>query len=177
MGKCAARMTPAAGRLNAAYMRVSSEEQSLDLQEDLLKAQNPDRIYSDRESGVILDRRAYTGLCNDIIAGLIGKVTVYRLDRLGRDPLELIRFFDLLEEYQVNFSSLTEPWLTDWNKGPMQFYTWWMQIGMACFERLLLKDRQRRGINTKQEKIKKGLDTWRGRGKDRKPRKSGPGKK
>ncbi len=90
---------------------------------------------------------------------------VYRLDRLGRDPRELIKFFDLLEVHQVKFVSLTEPWLTRWNQGPMEFLTWWLQIGMARFELLLLKDRQKRGIAAAMAR-----GGWKGRGPDRKPR-------
>ncbi len=147
MENSAARKNPACSRISAAYIRVSTEEQNLGLQESLIKAQNPGRMYSDKESGMFVDRGAYTELCEDIEKGRISEVVVYRLDRLGRDPLELIRFFDLLEEHQVKFISLTEPWLSDWNMGPMQFLTWWLQIGMARFELLLLKDRQRRGID------------------------------
>lgn len=133
-------------RISAAYMRISSDDQNLDLQVSILKAQRPGKTYSDIESGTISARRAYTELCKDIASGAVCEVIVYRLDRLGRDPLELIRFFDLLEDHQVKFLSLTEPWLTDWNQGPMQFMTWWLQIGMTRLELLLLKDRQRRGI-------------------------------
>lgn len=142
-----AQMIPASSRISAAYMRVSTEEQNLDLQEGLLKALKPDRIYSDKDSGINSARKAYVELCRDIQDGVIGEVTVYRLDRLGRDPRELIHFFvDLLEFHQVTFNSLTEPWLTRWNQGPMEFQMWWMQLGMARFELLLLKDRQKRGI-------------------------------
>jgi DNA invertase Pin-like site-specific DNA recombinase len=145
-GSIAARTIPASSRISVAYMRVSTEDQNLDLQESLLKAQKPDQVYSDKDSGSNVSRKAYMELCKDIQAGTIREVWVYRLDRLGRDPRELIRFFDILDLHQVKFISLTEPWLTDWNMGPMQFLTWWLQIGMARFELLLLKDRQRRGI-------------------------------
>lgn len=133
-------------RKSAGYLRVSTEEQNLGLQENLILAQNPDRIYSDKESGSINERLDYMELCMEIEKGDICELIVYRLDRLGRDPVELIRFFDLLERKHVHFRSLTEPWLSDWNMGPMQFLTWWLQIGMAKFELLLLKDRQKRGI-------------------------------
>ena len=133
-------------RRSAAYIRVSTEDQNLGLQENLIFAQKPDRTYSDKESGSVNERVAYTKLCNEIETGDVSEVIVYRLDRLGRDPVELIRFFDLLERKHVSFRSLTEPWLSDWNMGPMQFLTWWLQIGMAKFELLLLKDRQKRGI-------------------------------
>jgi DNA invertase Pin-like site-specific DNA recombinase len=139
-------ITTAGSRRSAAYIRVSTEEQNLGLQENLVKSQNPESTYSDKESGSINERLAYTKLCREIEKGGISEVMVYRLDRLGRDPVELIRFFDLLDLHQVKFRSLTEPWLSDWNMGPMQFLTWWLQIGMAKFELLLLKDRQKRGI-------------------------------
>ncbi|MDE1863670.1 MAG: recombinase family protein [Thaumarchaeota archaeon] len=145
-GLIAARMDPVVSRISAAYMRVSTEDQNLDLQETLLKDQKPDRIYSDQDSGMNVARTEYLKLCEDIQGDSIREVTVYRLDRLGRDPRELIRFFDLLELHQVKFISLTEPWLTRWNQGPMEFQMWWMQLGMARFELLLLKDRQKRGI-------------------------------
>lgn len=157
---------PASSRQVAAYIRVSTEDQNLDLQESLVNAQKPDLLYSDKESGAIVERAHYTALCKRIGMGLISEVIVYRLDRLGRDPVELIRFFDILEDNQVSFRSLTEPWLSDWNKGPMQFLTWWLQIGMARFELLLLKDRQRRGIDAAQAR-----GGWKGRGPDKKPRK------
>ena len=145
-GSIAVGMSSAVSRISAAYIRVSTEDQNPDLQKRLIRAQIPDRIYSDKESGTVVERRAYTELCKEILMGRIYQVMVYRLDRLGRDPVELIRFFDLLERKHVRFVSLTEPWLTDWNMGPMQFLTWWLQIGMARFELLLLKDRQKRGI-------------------------------
>jgi DNA invertase Pin-like site-specific DNA recombinase len=162
---------PVGPRKSAVYMRVSTEDQNLNLQESLLLAQKPDLVYSDKESGMIAERRAYTRLCNDIGLGRISSVLVYRLDRLGRDPIELIRFFNQLERKHVKFISLTEPWLTDWNQGPWQFRIWWEQLGSARFELLLMKDRQRRGISDKKKRISEGKDSWQGRGPDRNPRK------
>jgi DNA invertase Pin-like site-specific DNA recombinase len=153
-GVTAATISTASTRRSAAYLRVSTEDQNLGLQTGLIKAQKPDLTYSDKESGTLVERRAYTELCKEILLGRISEVIVYRLDRLGRDPVELIRFFDELERRHVEFRSLTEPWLSNWDKGPMQFLTWWLQIGMAKFELLLLKDRQRRGIDAAKAKGK-----------------------
>ncbi|HHT9139084.1 MAG TPA: recombinase family protein [Candidatus Wunengus sp. YC60] len=172
-GSIAARMTNASSRISAAYMRVSTEDQNLDLQESLLKAQKPDRIYSDKDTGTNAARTAYRKLCQAIEMDEVRELWVYRLDRLGRDPRELIRFFDILEVHQVIFKSITEPWLTKWNEGPWEFRIWWDQLGAARFELLLLKDRQKRGIATQQDLIRRGLRT-RPMGR---PRKSGPDKK
>lgn len=113
-GSIAAQMIPASSRqgvksIRAAYLRVSTVDQSLSLQESLIEAQKPDRLYSDRDSGTNCTRAGYIKLIEAIECGSIEEVVVYRLDRLGRDPLELIRFFDLLEKHQVKFKSLTEP--------------------------------------------------------------------
>lgn len=162
--------TPAGTRQSAAYIRVSAEDQNLGLQISLIEALKPDQVYSDKESGTVAERLAYTELCNEIEQGRISSVLVYRLDRLGRDPIELIRFFNLLERKHVKFISVTEPWLTDWNQGPWQFRIWWDQLGSARFELLLMKDRQRRGIFDKMKRIREGKDTWKGRGPDKKPR-------
>ena len=161
---------PVAFRKSAAYIRISTEEQNSDLQYQALEPFKSDITYTDIESGISTFRTAYNGLEKAIREGKIKLVMVYRLDRLGRDPIELIKFFDLLEEKGVKFFSITEPWLSEWNTGPAQFFSWWLQLGQARYELLLLKDRQRRGIQAKKEKIRSGKDTWKGRGKDRQPR-------
>lgn len=141
-------MKPAAvTRQSAAYIRVSTEDQNLSLQESIVAARLPDLVYSDQESGTNSSRMGYAKLLEAIQRGELSEVIIYRLDRLGRDPIELIRFFDLLDEHKVKFRSLTEPWLSSWNEGPINFLTWWLQLGLARFELLLLKDRQRRGID------------------------------
>lgn len=143
----AAQTQIAGTRISAAYMRVSTEEQDLSLQEDAIRGAGANKTYIDKESGMNVSRLAYVGLCRGIREGKIGEVVVYRLDRLGRDPVELVRFFfELLERHDVLFRSLTEPWLSRWNQGPMEFLMWWQQVGYARFELLLLKDRQKRGI-------------------------------
>ncbi len=80
----AARTIPTSSRISAAYMRVSTEDQDLSLQEDAIRGSGTTRTYKDKESGTLVERRAYTWLCKEILLGRISEVIVYRLDRLGR---------------------------------------------------------------------------------------------
>ena len=89
------------------YVRVSTEDQKLDLQIDALRAAGCERIFSDHGvSGARADR---PGL-DDALAALRpgDQFIVWKLDRAGRSVhhlAELLRFF---QEMDVEFCSLTE---------------------------------------------------------------------
>ena len=76
----------------AAYCRVSSRHQKADSQVSEIKkwlaAQGHDdqqvRWYVDRETGKTLRRDAFQRLQQDIFAGKVGMVVIWKLDRLSR---------------------------------------------------------------------------------------------
>jgi len=133
--------------VSVAYVRISTDDQDPGLQKLFIESTLPDVILEDVETGTNSDRAAYQDLRKRIAAGSVHQVIVWKMDRLGRDPVELIKFFQLLEDHNVEFISTTEPWLSSCNSSPMGFFTWWMQLGLARFEILLLKERQRAGID------------------------------
>lgn len=158
--------------VKAGYIRVSTEDQNPRLQEDIIKAFEVDRVYQDTDSGMNDERAAYTELIGAINRGEVGEVVVYRIDRLGRNPVELVSFFwDTLERNNVEITSLMEPFAHEWNKSSWAFRATWDAIGDARHELLRSKERQRAGIEAKKEAIKKGKAVWNGRGPDRRPRK------
>lgn len=132
------------------YLRISTDEQNIDLQKISIQSLKPDRIIEDIDSGNNNKRPGWLELQKLISSNLVDQIIVYKLDRLGRDPVELINFFDILEDHNTNFISVSEPWLSDWNQSPMSFLTWWLQLGLSRFELLLLKERQRAGIAAAQ---------------------------
>jgi len=90
------------------YARVSTPDQSLDLQTDALIRAGVcrTRIFSDLGSGAKADRAGLTALLSAIEPG--HTVCVWRLDRLGRS---IINLADLLERFRgdgVELQSLTE---------------------------------------------------------------------
>ncbi len=147
------------GKRNYGYGRVSTEDQNLDSQFEALKCMGifEDRIYYDVESGTSIYRKGYGQLCHLICMGKVGRVTVYRIDRLGRDHYELISFFMLIEKHGVELESICEPFVKDWNKSSWAFRATWDAIGDARYELMRLKERQRRGIDVQQELIRRGL--------------------
>lgn len=169
----AAQTKPAGSRRTAGYIRVSTEDQNPQLQEDLISAYEVDQVYKDIDSGMNDERRAYTKLLEAIERGDIGEVVVYRIDRLGRNPVELVSFFwDSLDKCNVEITSLMEPYAHEWNKSSWAFRATWDAIGDARYELLRLKERQRAGIDAKREAVRKGKAVWNGRGPDKKQRSS-----
>lgn len=123
------------------YARVSTREQNLDLQLDLLKKYNCDEIYYDIVSGVKASKIELEKLISKLRAG--DTIVVYRIDRLGRKTIDLIKFLEDLKESRVFFKSLTDPIDTSSSMGILFF-----QI-ISCLaenERNVLSERTRQGL-------------------------------
>src|SRR6202008_4986934 len=63
--------------------------------------------YVDRNVSATTGRReAYEGLCEDIRNGVIGRLAVWDMDRLHRQPRELEDFIDLAEKHGVDLANV-----------------------------------------------------------------------
>lgn len=125
------------------YMRVSTEDQTHDLQHNaLLKAGIPDdNIYVDTISGTKAARPGLQALEKVLKAGDI--LTVWKLDRLGRSLGHLIYFVERLNRAQVHFRSLTENLDTTTPAGKCMFHV----VGaFAQMERELISQRTKEGL-------------------------------
>lgn len=156
------------------YVRVSTEDQNPDLQFSALKAigLKQHQIYCDIESGTNNERHGYQNIFQGIFHRNIDLVVVNRIDRLGRDHYELVNFFFLLDGSDCRLGSICEPFALHWKESSWAFRATWDAIGDARYELLRLKERQRQGIDAKQDLVSKGKAEWRGRGPDKKPRRS-----
>jgi len=70
------------------YARVSTEDQSLDLQSDALNKAGCEKIYTEKISGMKDERPELQQLLNYARKGDV--LVVYKLDRLGRSTDRLI---------------------------------------------------------------------------------------
>ncbi|KPQ42206.1 MAG: hypothetical protein MPEBLZ_03256 [Candidatus Methanoperedens nitroreducens] len=131
------------------YGRISTDDQNPELQFEALKRAGLEekQIFFDIESGTHNNRAEYQKLIGKIKDGHVKKITVNRIDRLGRDHYELIYFFKLVEDHNVELESLCEPFVKDWNKSCWAFRATWEAIGDARYELLRLRERQRQGID------------------------------
>ena len=96
------------GRHVAIYVRVSTRKQDTKSQEPDLKrwieayADGSVKWYKDKASGKTMDRPGWKRLEQDIDAGKVSAVVVWRLDRLGRTASGLTALFDKLIARKVN---------------------------------------------------------------------------
>ena len=99
----------------AVYVRVSSKSQDTKSQKPDLErwikvhaAGSPVRWYSDHFTGKTMERKGWKRLEADIESGLVGKVLVWRLDRLGRTASGLTRLFDDLTARKITLISIKD---------------------------------------------------------------------
>jgi DNA invertase Pin-like site-specific DNA recombinase len=124
-----------------AYARVSTIEQTLDLQRDALLAAGAAIIYEDKASGKTADRPELVHCLKALRGG--DTLVVWRLDRLGRNLEDLIRIGRELEAREVKFKSLKEAIDTSGPAGKLVFH---MFGALAEFERELLRERTLAGL-------------------------------
>ncbi len=154
----------------AIYIRVSTEGQrdegySIDAQKALLSAYCDARGLKNREfyidggfTGSNIDRPALTRLIEDVHAGKVSHVLVYKLDRLSRsqkDTLYLIE--DVFNPADVSFISMNENMDT---ATPIGRAMLGIMSAFAQLERETIRERTRLGM---LERIKNGF--WPGGGK------------
>jgi len=123
------------------YARVSTEDQTTDPQIDALTAHGCETIYSEHRSGKNTDRPELESCLKALRAGDI--LTVWRLDRLGRNLADLVRIVNDLKARGVGFASLTESIDTTTPAGTLVFHLF---ASLAEFERSLIRERTMAGL-------------------------------
>ncbi len=88
------------------YARVSTQDQNLDLQVDALSKAGCDRVWMEKSTGRKMDRPELTKLRDYARAG--DTVVVWKLDRLGRGAVDLVKLLDEFKQAGIQFRSLTE---------------------------------------------------------------------
>jgi DNA invertase Pin-like site-specific DNA recombinase len=88
------------------YARVSTHEQTLNLQQDALQKAGCTRIFTDTASGAKAERKGLEEALHYVRKG--DTFVVWRLDRLGRSLPHLIVTMTNLEERGIGFKSLTK---------------------------------------------------------------------
>lgn len=125
------------------YARVSTDDQNLELQLDVLQGAgiSDDRIYSDTASGKDSERKQLLTCLKALREG--DSLVVWRLDRLGRSLPDLVQIVAGLEEKGIGFESITERIKTTSAAGKLVFHVF---AALAEFERNLIRERTRAGL-------------------------------
>ena len=123
------------------YARISTQDQTLDLQLDALKAVGCERLFKDIVSGKSTQRPGLDEALLQLRAG--DTFIVWRLDRLGRSLPHLIETITSLESQGIGFKSLTENIDTTSPSGKLIFHIFG---ALAEFERNLIRERTQAGL-------------------------------
>ena len=123
------------------YARVSTTDQTLDLQHDALTKTGCTRIFTDTASGAQTERKGLTEALAYVRPG--DTLVVWKLDRLGRSLKDLITRITQLNDRKIGFKSLTEQIDTTTSGGKLIFHIFG---ALAEFERDIIKERTQAGL-------------------------------
>jgi DNA invertase Pin-like site-specific DNA recombinase len=138
-------------RMLIGYARVSTEEQSLDLQLDALRAAGCKRIFSDKVSTTRADHPGLADAFSQLRDGDV--LVLWKLDRLGRTVKGLVDFMADLQGRKIQFRSLTDGIDTTTPAGRFFFH---VMASLAQMERELMSERTRAGLDAARRRGRVG---------------------
>lgn len=124
------------------YARVSTKDQSFDLQEDALRAAGCRKIYREVVSGAKTERKVLNEMRKELRSGDV--LVVWKLDRLGRSLPHLVQLVGELQKREIGLISLNDSVDTTTAQGRLTFNLF---ASLAEFERDLIRERTRAGLN------------------------------
>ena len=123
------------------YARVSTDGQSVVAQDAALREAGAAKVYSEKVSGVVTDRKALAKALKALGPGDVLLVT--RLDRLARSTRDLLNVLDAIGKVGAGFRSLADVWADTTTPHGRLMLT--ILGGLAEFERELIKARTSEG--------------------------------
>lgn len=142
--------------MKVGYARVSSKSQAdtdaLDQQIERLRKAGAEEILTDIQSGREDSRKSYKQLLKMVKSGVVVEVITTRLDRLGRNAIEIHRAIELFRKYGVKFNNLDMA--LDGSGSAMEWLTIQNVATMAEFESRSISDRVKHGLNYYRDNLK-----------------------
>lgn len=137
--------------MTVGYARVSTQDQNLNLQLDALKKAGCERIFKEEISAVKKNRPAFDEMLNFIRKG--DCVVVWKLDRLGRSLLGLIKIINRFKNEGIEFVSITDTIDTSTPMGRFIFHVF---ASLAEYEREIIIERTKAGLAAARARGRKG---------------------
>src|SRR5207249_21678 len=123
------------------YARISTQDQTLNLQKDALKKIGCNKIFTDTASGAKAERNGLEEALEYVREG--DTLVVWRLDRLGRSLKHLIETITELNNRKIGFKSIQESIDTTTSGGKLIFHIFG---ALAEFERDIIRERTQAGL-------------------------------
>jgi DNA invertase Pin-like site-specific DNA recombinase len=128
------------------YIRVSTNDQNIDLQRNALQGADCEQIFADKITGTSTERPGLNRALRVLSPG--DTLVVWKLDRLGRSVRHLITLVEDLKSRGIHFRSLTDSIDTSTSMGRFFFH---VMSALAEMERELIVERTRAGLAAARE--------------------------
>jgi DNA invertase Pin-like site-specific DNA recombinase len=145
------RLCDTLGMSSVGYGRISTSDQNSDAQRDALTAAGCERIFLDTASGKLARRPKLDAALDFLRPG--DTLVITRLDRLGRSVRNLVDLSATLGERRVDLRVLHQGIDTSTPGGKLTFH---ILGAIAEFERDLISERTRDGLNAARARGRKG---------------------
>lgn len=140
------------------YIRVNSEGQNIARQKKALKEAGCTDFFIEKISGASMDRPEFQRMLEELEEGDI--VIIHEISRLSRSTKDLLTIVEMIQRKGAGLRSITDKWLDLSDDNPMSELLFTIFSGLAQFERKMIKQRQKEGIeNAKSEGKFKGRKT------------------
>ncbi|CAN7181147.1 recombinase family protein [Peribacillus frigoritolerans] len=140
------------------YIRVNSEGQNIARQKKSLKEAGCTDFFIEKISGASMERPELQRMLKELEAG--DTVITHEISRLSRSTKDLLTIVEIVQSKGAGLKSISDKWLDLSDDNPMSELLFAIFSGLAQFERKMIKQRQKEGIEiAKSEGKFKGRKT------------------
>lgn len=138
------------------YARVSTEEQKLDRQLDLLKDYGVDErlIYKEKVTGTKKNREELQRMINELNEG--DTVVIADLTRVSRSTKDLLEIIEQIKAKGAYIKSVKDTWLDTTSDNPYNAFLLTVMSGLSQLERDLISQRTKEGLASAKARGRNG---------------------
>ncbi len=133
------------------YARVSTRDQNLASQVDILQQAGCEKIFQDVACGAKAERPGLDALLESVRPE--DSIVIYKLDRLGRNLHHLVELVNQLMEQNIGLISLNDSVDTSTPQGRLNFNLF---AALAEFEREIIRERTQIGLSSARLRGRRG---------------------
>ncbi|BDU93773.1 recombinase family protein [Clostridium perfringens] len=138
------------------YARVSTEEQSLNRQIDMLIDYGLDKrnIYQEKISGMKSNREQLDKMIDELQAG--DTIIITDLTRISRSTKDLLNIIDRIKAKGASIKSIKDTWLDTSSDNPYNSFLLTVMSGLSQLERDLISQRTKEGLKSARARGRHG---------------------
>lgn len=138
------------------YARVSTREQNLDRQLDMLVKYGVDirNIYKEKMTGTKVDRPELNKMIDELQQG--DTVVIADLSRVSRSTKDLLMIVDMIKYKGASIKSIKDTWLDTTTSNPYNEFLLIVMAGMSQLERDLISTRTKEGLTAAKARGRSG---------------------